>query len=177
MIYRRSIIIDLIHVKYYIFKNYMLKYILRNMDADRKRRIEEQIDDLMQSVIDSDCDDDLRELFIMVSHSMKTLNDSIESAHHRLDNRKIEFEELLEEFRTLSKCVSESNIAQKQQTEACKKMLMTMDRQIESMHKSSNRQLIFTVIISSVTLVSMFDALKGASTAASIWNIVKVLVP
>ena len=147
------------------------------MDENRKKHNSEQIDDLLQSVIDSDCDVELRNLFVAVANNLKTLNESIESAHHRLDSRKSEFADLMVEFRRLSKEVSESNALQKSQTEACKAMVEAIQMQIDMMTKSYKRQWLFTLFVSIITLVSCFGAMKGASTAASIWNIVKVFAP
>lgn len=147
------------------------------MDENRKKHNSEQIDDLLQSVIDSDCDVELRNLFVSVATNLKTLNESIESAHHRLDSRKSEFADLMDEFRRLSKEVSESNALQKSQTEACKAMVEAIQMQIDMMTKSNKRQWLFTLFVSIITLVSCFGAMKGASTAASIWNIVKVFAP
>lgn len=147
------------------------------MDENRKKHNSEQIDDLLQSVIDSDCDVELRNLFVAVATNLKTLNESIESAHHRLDSRKSEFADLMDEFRRLSKEVSESNALQKSQTEACKAMVEAIQMQIDMMTKSNKRQWLFTLFVSIITLVSCFGAMKGASTAASIWNIVKVFAP
>lgn len=147
------------------------------MDESRKRKNAEQIDDLMQKVLDSDCDVDLRNLFVSVANSLRMLNESIESAHHRLDSRKEEFEKLMDEFRILSSEVSKSNALQKNQTEACKAMVEAVQMQIDMMSKSNKRQWLFTLFVSIITLVSCFGAMKGASTAASIWNIVKVFAP
>lgn len=148
-----------------------------SMDAERRKKNEEMIDDLMQTVIDSDCDTELRNLFISVANALKTLNESIESAHYRLDTRKTEFKDLMEEFKKLAKEVSESNSLQKAQTDACKAMVDAIRQQVALMTRSNKRQWLFTAFVSAITLLSCFGALKGASTAASIWNIVKVFAP
>lgn len=147
------------------------------MDENRKKVIKNDLDELMQKVIDSDCDANLKNLFVDTVGSMKILNDSIEDAHARLDNRKEEFSRMLKDFRKLSEEVSESTASQKEQTKVCKKMVDAMNNQIQVMYKSTRRTHLFIGILIAITMVSMFGAVKGATTASSIWNIVKVFIP
>ena len=147
------------------------------MDLERKKFISEQLDDLGQMVEDSSCDCELKNLFLETVASLKTLNTNIELAHARLDTRKSEYNDILAEFKSLAQKVSESTASQKEQTDACKEMVNTMRRQIKEIQKNNRRQMAFTATVIALTLVSMFGAVKGATTASSIWNVIKVLIP
>ena len=116
-------------------------------------------------------------MFLETVESLKMLNINIELAHSRLDTRKNEYKDVLEEFKSLAQKVSESTASQKEQTDACKEMVNTMRRQIKEIQKNNKRQMAFTATVIALTLISMFGAVKGATTASSIWNVIKVLIP
>lgn len=147
------------------------------MDPERKKLIINQLDELGQMVEESSCDAELKNLFLETVESLKMLNTNIELAHSRLDTRKNEYKDILEEFKSLAQKVSESTASQKEQTDACKEMVNTMRRQIKEIQKNNKRQMAFTATVIALTLISMFGAVKGATTASSIWNVIKVLIP
>ena len=147
------------------------------MDPARKKLIINQLDELGQMVEESSCDAELKNLFLETVESLKMLNTNIELAHSRLDTRKNEYKDILEEFKSLAQKVSESTASQKEQTDACKEMVNTMRRQIKEIQKNNKRQMAFTATVIALTLISMFGAVKGATTASSIWNVIKVLIP
>lgn len=147
------------------------------MDPERKKLIINQLDELGQMVEESSCDVELKNLFLETVESLKMLNTNIELAHSRLDTRKNEYKDILEEFKSLAQKVSESTASQKEQTDACKEMVNTMRRQIKEIQKNNKRQMAFTATVIALTLISMFGAVKGATTASSIWNVIKVLIP
>lgn len=147
------------------------------MDQDRILKNKQELDLLIQEVYDSECPIETKDLFMRVATSLKTLNDSIESAHFRLDKRKHEFEDIMNEFKILSQEVAKLTESQNESNKACTLLIKSMEKQVHELKKSYRRQNLYTLIVIAVTLVSMFGAVKGATTASSIWNIVKVLIP
>lgn len=147
------------------------------MDMSRKIAINGQLDELAQNVLDSECDDTIKNLFSETVRAIRTVNDSCERAHERLDERKSEYQELLVEFKSLSAEVSKATLSQQEQTNACKKMALEMKRQVEVVNKAYKRQAVFSGCVIAITLMSLFGAVKGATTASSIWNVIKLLIP
>lgn len=147
------------------------------MDKLIKSNNEKILEDLLQDILDSECPEDTKNLFIEVGLSLKTINQSIESAHMRLDKRKDEFREIMQEFMTLSNDVKKLTNEQSENNKACLMLIKSMEKQVAELKKSYKRQNLYTVIVIAITLISMFGSVKGATTASSIWNIVKVLIP
>lgn len=147
------------------------------MDYEIRSRNKDLLDDLIQQVYESECPSETKDLFMKVAASLQTLNDSIETAHSRLDKRKDEFQNIMDEFKTLSQEVAKLTESQNESNKACMTLIKSMDKQVAELKRSYKRQNLYTLIVIAVTLISMFGAVKGATTASSIWNIVKVLIP
>lgn len=147
------------------------------MDSGRKKIINDQLEELAQMVEDSSCDADLKNLFLETVETMKILNENVELAHVRLDTRKSEYNDMLAEFKSLAKEVAESTASQKEQTDACKEMVLAMKKQLTVIQRNNRRMLTFAAAIIAITLISSFGAVKSATLASSIWNVIKVLIP
>lgn len=147
------------------------------MDIERTRKVGEEIDNLIQEVLDSSCDNELRNLFVMTACSLKDLYEDVEHAHKRLDARKKEYQDLLEQFKKLSEQIAECNSLQVEQTKACKALVECLQTQIDSMNRSVKHQRWFIMIVSVVTLGASYGTLKGLSMASSIWSAIKLFIP
>lgn len=109
------------------------------MDSGRKKIINDQLEELAQMVEDSSCDADLKNLFLETVETMKILNENVELAHVRLDTRKSEYNDMLAEFKSLAKEVAESTASQKEQTDACKEMVLATKKQLTVIQRNNRR--------------------------------------
>lgn len=150
------------------------RWIVNEVVRDRNK---DTLDSLAQQVYDSECPLETKNLFINVVNSMHVLNESIEAAHGRLDKRKTEYEKILKEFKKVSEQVVKLTDSQVEQNKICMTLIESVRKEVEALNRAFRRQNLFTAIVIALTLISMFGAVKGATTASSIWNIVKVLIP
>lgn len=147
------------------------------MDESIRQRNKEILDTLMQNVLDSDCPIATKDLFVSVAQSMQVLNESIESAHTRLDHRKDEYNEILEEFQKLYIEVAKLTETQSENNKACIALIKTVDRQVKEVRKAYKRQHLYTALVIVTVMLSSMGVFKTVTTTSSIWNIVQTLIP
>ena len=147
------------------------------MDLNRKNAINEQIDNLSQNVLNSECDTAVKSLLSETVNVIRFVNENVEIAHGRLDDRKSEFAEILNEFKEIQISQKEQSDECRKMVEYCKKIVDSNKVQIAEIKRNSRRHTLFTAILIGLSIISMFGAVKGATVASSIWNVVKVFIP
>ena len=139
------------------------------MDENRTNKTKERLDELKQEVLDLDVDIPVKNVLSHTVGIIEDLREDVENAHHRIDRRKEEHNEMMEKLTKLEVELKKSNKIQAE-------INQTITKQASEADKVGRRRWVFMVILTVVMLANTFGSFKGASIAASIWNVLKVVV-
>ena len=139
------------------------------MDEQRQKKTKERLDYLKQEVVNLDTDTGVKNVLVHTVGVLEDMREDVENAHHRIDQRKKEHEELMDKLTALESELKKSNRIQAE-------INNNIARQASEADKIGKRRWIFMAVMTLIMLVNTFGSFKGASIASSIWNALKVII-
>ena len=139
------------------------------MDEQRQRKTKERLDYLKQEVVNLDTDVGIKNALVHTVGVLEDMREDVETAHHRIDQRKKEHEEMMDKLSALESELKKSNRIQAE-------INNNIARQAAESDRTGKRRWLFMAAMTVIMLINTFGSFKGASIASSIWNALKVFV-
>ena len=146
------------------------------MDEKGKKKFDSDIQNLEESIYGSALDTESKNLFLSISGLMKTMHADTQTAHMRIDHRKDEMKQMKDSIDSLSKNVDKMADKIGDLTRSQAGIIQMFNKHLESQKANSRRMAIYITVISVISMIGTFGSLKGASIAASIWNVIGKLL-
>ena len=139
------------------------------MDELRAKKTKDRLDFLKQEVINLDTDTGVKNVLAHTVGVLEDLREDTENAHHRIDQRKKEHEEMMGKLTDLENELKKSNKIQSA-------INSNLAKQAEEADRVGKRRWVFMAILTVIMLINTVGSFKGASIASSIWNALKVFI-